>query len=195
MSLKNTTTTADYLPWENAMNLIHKLYRDKNYRMSLLFGCGCFFGIRISDLLQLTWGMLLGDDTFTLVEKKTRKIRTIKVNPNFKKHIQDCHKALGEPKMDQKCFVSRLGSTYTIQAINKSFKVIKARYGIKVGNMSTHTMRKTFGRKVFESAGENAEMALVRLMELFNHSSVAITKKYLGLRSEELMETYDLLDF
>jgi len=56
-------------------------------------------------------------------------------------------------------------------------------------------MRKTFGRKVFESAGEQAEVALVRLMELFNHSSVAITKRYLGIRQQELMATYDLLDF
>lgn len=56
-------------------------------------------------------------------------------------------------------------------------------------------MRKTFGRKVFESAGENANMALMRLSELFNHSNVSITKIYLGLREQELLETYDLLDF
>ena len=29
-------------------------------------------------------------------------------------------------------------------------------------------------------------LALVKLMELFNHSSVAITKRYLGLRQEEI---------
>ena len=56
-------------------------------------------------------------------------------------------------------------------------------------------MRKTFGRKVFESAGENANIALMRLSELFNHSNVSITKIYLGLREQELLETYDLLDF
>ena len=41
----------------------------------------------------------------------------------------------------------------------------------------------------------NAELALVKLMELFNHSSVAITKRYLGLRQEELLNTYDCLSF
>lgn len=56
-------------------------------------------------------------------------------------------------------------------------------------------MRKTFGRKVFESAGENANIALMRLSELFNHSNMSITKIYLGLREQELLETYDLLDF
>lgn len=56
-------------------------------------------------------------------------------------------------------------------------------------------MRKTFGRKVFESAGENANMALMRLPELFNHSYVSVIKIYLGIREKELLETYDLLDF
>ena len=41
----------------------------------------------------------------------------------------------------------------------------------------------------------SSELALVTLMELFNHSSVAITKRYLGLRQEEILETYDSLTF
>ena len=81
------------------------------------------------------------------------------------------------------------------QRINVVFKEIKKRYNLKIEHFSTHTMRKTFGRKVFESAGENANMALMRLSELFNHSNVSITKIYLGLREQELLETYDLLDF
>ena len=36
---------------------------------------------------------------------------------------------------------------------------------------------------------ENSELALVKLMELFNHSSLAITKRYLGLRQEEILQT------
>lgn len=196
MSVKNANTTADYIPWDSAMNLIHRLYKDKEYTMSLLIGCGCFFGLRISDLLSLTWKQILSEDgMFTLTEKKTGKRRTIKVNANFKKHIEDCHKALGITDDNKPCFLSRKGCVYTTQRINVKLKYIKARYGVKIGNISTHTLRKTFGRKVFESAGEQAEVALVRLMELFNHSSVAITKRYLGLRQEELLGTYDLLEF
>ena len=196
MSTKNSNTTADYIPWDSAMNLIHRLYKDGDYTMSLLIGCGCFFGLRISDLLSLRWYQILNTEgVFTINEKKTGKRRTIKVNQNFKKHIEDCHKALGITDDSLPCFISRKGSVYTIQRINVKFKYIKARYGLKIGNFSTHTLRKTFGRKVFESAGEQAEVALVRLMELFNHSSVAITKRYLGLRQQELMETYDLLIF
>lgn len=56
-------------------------------------------------------------------------------------------------------------------------------------------MRKTFGRKVYESSGSDAVMALMRLSELFNHSSPRITKIYLGIRQEELLSAYDLLEF
>ena len=36
MSLKYSSTTADYLQWNEAMNLVRKLARDSNYKMSLL---------------------------------------------------------------------------------------------------------------------------------------------------------------
>lgn len=56
-------------------------------------------------------------------------------------------------------------------------------------------MRKTFGRKVVETAGENSEFALIKLSELFNHADIQTTRRYLGLRTEELLETYDMLSF
>ena len=91
--------------------------------------------------------------------------------------------------------MSQKKSVYSVQRINAILKEVKSKYNLKIQNFSSHTMRKTFGRKIFESAGENANLALVRLSEIFNHSSVAITKIYLGIRQEELLETYDLLDF
>lgn len=72
---------------------------------------------------------------------------------------------------------------------------IRAKYNLKIKNFSTHSMRKTFGRQVYNNAGNNAQLALVKLSELFNHSDVRTTRKYLDLRTEELMETYDLLSF
>ena len=58
------------MEWDSMLSLIHKLYRDKNYRMSLLIGCGSFFGLRIFDLLTLTWTMLSDADRFVPIEKK-----------------------------------------------------------------------------------------------------------------------------
>lgn len=187
--------TSDYMEWDVMLSLIRKLYRDGNYRMSLLIGCGCFFGLRISDILTLTWSMLLNDDKFTLNEKKTNKRRTVKINADFQQHIKQCHDALHITNDDEKCFLSQKKVVYSTQRINVLFKEIKKNYNLKIEHFSTHTMRKTFGRKVFESAGENANMALMRLSELFNHSNVSVTKIYLGIREKELLETYDLLDF
>lgn len=86
------------------------------------------------------------------------------------------------------------GKPYSVQWINLVLKELKGHYNLKIKHFSTHSLRKTFGRKVFESS-DNAELALVKLMELFNHSSVSITKRYLGLRQEEILETYDCLTF
>ena len=197
MERKNKTfyRTSDYLEWNTMLSLVRRLYRDGNYRMSLLIGCGSFFGLRISDLLTLSWDMILDADSFTLYEKKTGKRRVVKVNKEFQRHIQNCYDALNILDDTEKCFISQKGSVFSIQRINTILKEIKKKYNIKIEHFSSHTLRKTFGRKVFESAGENANLALVRLSELFNHSSVAITKIYLGIRQEELLETYDLLDF
>ena len=194
MSAKNSNTTADYMEWDSAMSLIHRLYRDGEYTMSLFIGCGCFFGLRCSDLRTLTWAMLSGE-AFTLKEQKTGKKRTIRINPNFAKHIADCKAALKVKNDAEHCFLSQKGSIISIQRINVRLKDVRLKYRINIDHFSTHSLRKTFGRKVVEMAGDNAEMALIRLSELFNHSNISITRRYLGLRQEELMECYSLLDF
>lgn len=195
MALKNTTTTSDYLPWDTMLTLVRKLYRDGDFRMSLLIGCGSFFGLRISDLRLLTWGQLLDNDTITLTETKTGKHRTIKVNSNFRQHIQDCYDALGITDKSESAFISRKGGICSVQQINRLFKDIKARCGLKIDHFSTHSLRKTFGRRVVEMAGTQSEMALIKLSEIFNHSSPMVTRRYLGLRTQELNAVYESLDF
>lgn len=195
MSVKHTYTTSDYIEWNTMLNLVRRLYKDGDYRMSLLIGCGAFFGLRISDLLSLSWDMLLDSDSFVLMEQKTGKRRIIKVNADFRNHILDCYRALNITDRAEKCFLSRKKVVYSVQRINVRLKEIKTKYGIKVEHLSTHSLRKTFGRKVVESAGENSEMALIKLSELFNHTSPQITRRYLGLRQDELMEVYNTLTF
>lgn len=195
MSAKGTKTTADFIEWNTVLNLIRRLYKDGDYTMSLFIGCGCFFGLRVSDLRRLTWRMLLDNDRFTIKEQKTSKLRTVKVNADFRTHIEKCKAALGVEDWDAHCFLSRKKVVMTTQRINVRLKEIRTRYHVKVENFSCHSLRKAFGRRVFEQSGENAQLALVKLSELFNHSSVSVTKIYLGLREKELLETYDLLDF
>lgn len=42
---------------------------------------------------------------------------------------------------------------------------------------------------------DNAELTLIKLMELFNHSLVVIAKRNLSLRQKEILETYECLTF
>lgn len=195
MSVKHSYTTSDYIEWDTMLTLVRRLYKDGDYRMSLLIGCGSFFGLRISDLLTLDWGMLLEGDSFILTEKKTGKRRIVKINADFRKHILDCYNALQITDMNEKCFLSRKNVVFSIQRVNVRLKEIKSKYHLKIEHFSTHSLRKTFGRRVVASAGENSEMALIKLSELFNHSTPQITRRYLGLRQEELMEVYDALIF
>ncbi len=65
----------------------------------------------------------------------------------------------------------------------------------KKGKKKGLALRKTFGRHIYENASTNGELALVMLSELFNHSNIAITKRYLGIRKDEILGCYDLLDF
>ena len=195
MSQKYSTTTADYLIWSDAMNLIRKLAKDDNYKMSLLIAVGCFTGLRISDILALRWRMILDTKEFSITERKTGKLRTIRLNEELQRHIRDCYEHIKPITIGSPILISQKGTVYSIQRINILLKEIKKKYRLKVGNFSCHSLRKTFGRQVYNMNADNAELALVKLMELFNHSSVAITKPYLELRQQEILETYQCLRF
>ena len=166
MSLKYSSTTADYLVWSDAMNLIRKLAKDGNYKISLLIALGCFTGLR-----------------------------TIRINAQLGQHIKECYEQIKPIGINAPILVSQKGTVFTVQRINVILKEIKKKYHLKVKNFSCHSLRKTFGRQVYNMNSDNSELALVKLMELFDHSSVTITKRYLGLRQEELLNTYDCLSF
>lgn len=195
MSQKHQYTTADYLEWDVAMNLVRRLFKDGRYRLSLLVGCGCFFGLRYSDLSRLTWQQLLSDTNLSIYERKTGKRREIRINKGFQEHIKDCYRALGIQDISQPCFLNRFGGIMSNQMANRHLKEIRVRYQVKVRNFSTHSLRKTFGRRVVEMAGPNSEMALIRLSDIFNHDSTMTTRRYLGLRQEEIGEVYEALQF
>lgn len=195
MSQKNSNTTADPIEWNEAVNLIHRLYRDGNYVMSMFIGLGIFTGLRVSDIKKITWAMLLDGDQFEIREQKTGKRREVRVNKGFQKHVQDCFNAMGITDRNAVCLISHKGCTYSTQRLNVLLKEIRDKYKVKCAHISCHSLRKTYGRKVYESSSDNASMALAMLSELFNHSSVVITKRYLGIRKEELLSTYDLLTF
>jgi integrase len=195
MSAKFSKSTSDYLEWNQAMNLIRNLYNEENYKMSLLISFGAFWGLRISDILSLKWEQVYNLDEFTLVERKTKKARDIKINSQLKRHIAECYQNINPRTLDEFIFTSQKGTVFSIQRINVILKDMKIRYNLKIKNFSSHSLRKCFGREIFNRSGENAELAIVKLSQLFNHSSTSITRRYLGISQKELLETYDVLTF
>lgn len=195
MSLRNTKTTADYIPWDSAINVVHRLYKDKNYVMSLFVACGIFTGLRVTDLRALRWNQLLDGGVLTITEHKTKKERQIKLNPDFVEHVRLCYDAMGIKNPNEHCFLSQKKTAISIQWFNRLLKDVKKKYKLPCNHISCHALRKSFGRAIFEKSEENSEMALVKLSEVFGHSNTQITRRYLGLKTEEILSAYDLLTF
>ena len=77
--------------------------------------------------------------------------------------------------------------------INVQLKKYFKKYGVELdGAISSHLFRKTLGNRVLKLNNYSAE-SVILLMELFGHSSPAITKKYLGIREREILDVYDSL--
>lgn len=196
MSAKGSHTTADYIPWDSAINTVHRLFKDKDYRMSAYIACGIFMGLRVSDLRQLRWNQLMGDKTIEIKEKKTGKTRIIKLNADFQQHIKDCHTALNIQNDNEHIFLSQKKTVICTQWLNHKIKEINKKYRLGLKNASNHSLRKAFGRRIFDMAADtNKELCLIKLSEIFNHSDTSITKRYLGLKREEILEAYDFLSF
>lgn len=190
-------SAADYLEWDEMLKLVHSLYKDKEYLMSVFVSVGCFSGLRISDIRELRWSDILSSEPITVEEKKTGKKRIIKWNTDMQEHVQRCFDKMNILNPNFKFLISQKKMVYSHQRLNVLLKEMKRKYKVKVGAFSNHTLRKTFGRKIYNTALEQGQgdMALILLMDIFNHSSPAITKRYLGIRQEELTATFDMLTF
>lgn len=195
MSQKNSNTTSNPIEWNEAVNLIHRLYNDGQYVMSVFIGLGIFTGLRVSDLKRITWSMIINDPQFEIVEQKTGKRREIRINKGFQKHVKECYKMLGICDPDAICLSSRGNEPYSTQRLNVLLKQIRDRYKVKCAHISCHSLRKTWAVKIYKESSENASMALAVLSRMMNHASVSQTMTYLGITKEQMLDTYELLTF
>ena len=191
MSRKGSNTTTGYVEWDTFVSLITRLENKGEYKFCLLISTGVFTGLRISDLLTLKYTDLINKDVLTIIEKKTKKVRTIKLNPDLSALVQRIYKKLNLGNPNQYIFLNRFGNKPIDKSyVNVKLKEIFSKNRIKIdGNISSHIFRKTLGRRVMELNNYSNE-SLVLLMELFGHSSMSITKRYLGIRQKEINDIY-----
>jgi integrase len=194
MSLLGQNTTTTSMDWDDFRSLIGKLERDGEYKYCLLIAIGVFTGLRISDLLQLKFSHFEGAEILTIQEKKTKKIRKIKVNQDLKEIVGRVKNKMNITNPDQFIFLNRYGTKPIDQSwANVNLKRIFKKYGITVeGNISSHMFRKTLGNRVLKLNNYSGE-AVILLMGCFNHSSPSVTRVYLGIREREILDVYDSL--
>ena len=182
MSAKGSRTVASPLDWKFASSMVSKLEKDGEIVWALLIMTGLYTGLRISDLLKLTWSDITGD-VIELTEQKTGKHRKISVNPKLKEMAtRHCRGKIGF------VFTAGYGKSYSRQHVNRELHVIAKKYGITT-SFSTHSLRKSMGKRVYESNG-SSEKSLVLLSDIFNHASIRTTKLYIGINEENISDCY-----
>lgn len=187
--------TSERLSKEQIKTLINGLTDDGKQRDALYVSISFFMGLRVSDVLKMTWEDLVTNGKVNSVvyikEKKTGKTREIKVNETLKKHITKSYEG-------QTGFVFcniRTGKQLTTRNFNLKLKEWNFDYLKNTTvHFSTHSFRKSFGYAIWDAKGRTNEQ-LVLLMDIFNHTSLDMTKKYLGITRDEKFNAYDSLDF
>ncbi|MFZ1809306.1 MAG: tyrosine-type recombinase/integrase [Cyclobacteriaceae bacterium] len=203
MAKKGSYTESSPMSWEQFLNLVARMIEDaesiKNQRKRAqhvkfitLISTGCYAGLRIGDILNLRWKDILEKESIEIVEEKRKKRRLITLNPNLTKTIAKCF-LLINPPTDANIFTNSMGgddpSVMTVQYINRKLKSIFKYYKVKIAKVSSHTLRKTFGRRVYE-LNYKSDDALIKLSQMFNHANTAITRRYIGIQQETIKDIY-----
>lgn len=181
MSLKGSTTQCDYLDFDYVSGVASRLRKNpKTKLISDYITISSNTGLRSSDVLKLTWEDLR-KDKLPITETKTKKKKVVRINENI--HAIISPEDTGSP------FLTRQNTIISIRQVNNLLKVVFAD-DIKKGlNISSHTLRKTFGRRVYK-INKETEASLITLSDIFNHTSIKTTKLYLGIRQEEIDDVY-----
>jgi len=165
----------------------------KHDRDLLLFVMGINTALRISDLLTLQVGQVLDEGqmprhTFSLTEEKRGKRNVVTVNTSiqeaFVPYLAHYRTVLTQP--DYYLFFSsrRLKPIMTKPMSREHAERLISEMCQAVGllgHYGTHTLRKTWGYQARQSG-----VPMEIIMEKLNHTSFAMTKRYLGITDDEL---------
>ena len=157
----------------------------RNYVLCIL---GLNTALRITDILHLRWRDIydFSEETFlshiSLIERKTGKSTMIALNHSLVSTLDFYLSSMpASPGEDEYLFQSRKGVNQPLSR-SQAFRIVKEA-ALSTGlnqHVSCHSLRKTFGYHAWQ---QGIPPAL--LMDIYNHSSYRITKRYLGIEQDD----------
>jgi integrase len=164
---------------------LERLKKALHGRDRLMFIMGVSLGLRISDLLSLKIGDVRGKTHLKLREQKTKKLRPIKLSQTVLNEV-----ARLDGSDDEYIFKSRKGDNKPISRV-QAYRILNGaaeRAGLDI-TIGTHTLRKSFGYALYKQG-----IDITRIMEIFGHSTPAMTLKYIGITAQEIDAAYEAID-
>ena len=161
-----------------------------------LLSLGTYTALRISDILALRWQDIYDfsqkcyKEHLFIREKKTGKRTVIALNPRLGE-ILECYRNTRNPKPADFVFTKATDYSKPLSR-SQAFRIIKkaAENTVHEEHISCHSLRKTFGYQAWKQGTPPA-----LLMDIYNHSSYRITKKYLGIEQDERDSLFLQLNF
>lgn len=162
-------------------------------REKALLTLGFATGYRISELLSLTVadiatkGVIHSHVTVKASNTKTKQGRTVLLNSDAKKALSSLVSWLKAKGLDHNAplFVSRKHvngyAAISRQQAHKLLKDLFAAIG-EFGNVSTHTMRKTFAKAIYDATGGKIELVQIAL----GHAAITSTVSYLSFNTRDI---------
>ncbi|MBQ8997795.1 MAG: tyrosine-type recombinase/integrase [Clostridium sp.] len=153
-----------------------KLFRP-NFKVAYALQLQANLGLRVGDVLKLTLNDFIpngrGEFKLSTVEQKTGKTKDVVINNNLYNNIRlytlENNIKTNEPIIKM-----------SVRNVQMQLKIVCDALGLN--GISTHSFRKFYAMRVFEDNNYNFEV----VRALLNHSTVAITQKYLGVTAEEI---------
>ncbi len=162
----------------------------QSYRNYMIFELGIHIGRRISDILKMKVGDIRGKKHIAIDEDKTGKVIPLVVNDVVYDEVMAYCEGMAD---DEYLFPS--------QKISKDFEpdskghtpigriqvwneIKAAAEECGLGEIGTHSIRKTFGYHFYKQTGD-----IAMLQKIFGHRSPMDTLRYIGILQDEIDET------
>lgn len=165
-------------------------------RNQALIVLGLNTALRIGDILELHWNDVYDFDSeifkkhLIVQEQKTGKTKMIALNTHVTETL-DHYKKERNPKPYHFIFSKRTNPSVPLNR-SQAFRIIRdaARDSLHEEHIGCHSLRKTFGYHAWKQG-----ISPVLLMDIYNHSSYHVTKRYLGIDQDEKDFVYMELEF